>query len=84
MCMTQLVTRIDDDLAAAVDGLVAAGVVRSRSDAVRMGLKGLVDRYRRDHVGSRIVEGYRARPQEDREVGWADEATVRMIGEEPW
>ncbi len=82
--MAQLVTRIDDELAAAVDELVAAGVVASRSEAVRLGLERLIDRHRRDHVGARIREGYRAHPQQGGEVGWADEATARMIADEPW
>ena len=82
--MAQLVTRVADDLAAAVDELVAAGVVASRSEAVRLGLERLVDRFRRDRVGAEIAEAYRRRPQEASEVGWADEASVRMIGDEPW
>jgi Arc/MetJ-type ribon-helix-helix transcriptional regulator len=82
--MAQLVTRVDDDLAAAVDELVAAGVVASRSEAVRFGLERLIDRFRRDQIGAHIVEGYRALPQTDAEVGWADEASVRMITDEPW
>jgi Arc/MetJ-type ribon-helix-helix transcriptional regulator len=82
--MAQLVTRVDDDLAAAVDGLVAAGVVASRSEAVRLGLERLVDRFRRDEIGARIAEGYRSRPQRETEVGWADESSARMIAEEPW
>jgi Arc/MetJ-type ribon-helix-helix transcriptional regulator len=82
--MAQLVTRVDDDLAAAVDELVAAGVVASRSEAVRLGLERLVERYRRSQVGARIVEGYRRIPQSDAEVGWADESSVRMIADEPW
>jgi Arc/MetJ-type ribon-helix-helix transcriptional regulator len=82
--MVQVVTRVDDDLAAAVDELVASGVVASRSDAVRLGLRHLVDRHRREEVGRRIVEGYRRRPQEGAEVGWADESTARMIADEPW
>ena len=82
--MAQLVTRVDDALAAAVDELVAAGVVASRSEAVRLGLERLVDRYRRSQIGARIVEGYRRNPQTDAEVGWADEASIRMIAEEPW
>ena len=82
--MAQLVTRVDDDLAAAVDGLVAAGVVASRSEAVRLGLERLVDRFRRDEIGARIANGYRARPQSEAEVAWADESSVRMIAEEPW
>ncbi len=82
--MAQLVTRVEDDLAAAVDELVEAGVVASRSEAVRVGLEQLVDRCRREEIGARIVRGYRQRPQEEAEVAWADESSVRMIAEEPW
>ena len=82
--MPQLVTRIDDGLAESLDELVAAGVVASRSEAVRLGLVELVRRYRRQQVGARIVEGYRAKPQLEAEVGWADAATVQMIADEPW
>ena len=82
--MAQLVTRVDDALAAAVDRLVEAGVVASRSEAVRFGLEQLVDRFRRAEIGKRIVRGYREHPQSDAEVAWADESSVRMIAEEPW
>ena len=82
--MAQLVTRVDDDLAAAVDQLVADGVVASRSDAVRAGLEGLVDRHRRARIGARIVAGYRTHPQTDAEVGWTDASSARMIADEPW
>lgn len=80
----QLVTRVDDELVADVDALVASGVVTSRSDAVRLGLRQLVERTRRGQIGARIVAGYRSIPQDEAEVGWADEATVRMIADEPW
>ena len=69
--MTQLVTRVSGDLLAAVDELVEEGTVSSRSDAVRQGLEA-------------IVEGYRRRPQSPEELAWADEATVKMIADEPW
>lgn len=82
--MAQLVTRVDDQLASAVDELVEAGIVASRSEAVRLGLERLVDRCRRDEIGAQIVRGYRERPQDDAEVAWADEASVRMIAEESW
>jgi Arc/MetJ-type ribon-helix-helix transcriptional regulator len=82
--MAQLVTRVEDELAAAVDGLVADGVVASRSEAVRLALQRLVDRHRRDQIGSRIVEGYQRQPQTEAEVGWADTASVQMINDEPW
>jgi Arc/MetJ-type ribon-helix-helix transcriptional regulator len=82
--VAQLVTRIDDKLASEVDALVSQGAVRSRSDAVRQGLEALVERHRRSAVGRAIVEGYRRVPQTEAEVGWADEATRRMIADEPW
>lgn len=82
--MTQLVTRIDDDLAREIDALIAEGVVESRSDAVRRALRALVDRHRRRRIGEAIVAGYAQQPQTEEEIGWADEATVRMIAEEPW
>jgi metal-responsive CopG/Arc/MetJ family transcriptional regulator len=44
--MTRLVTRVDDDLAAAVDRLVEAGAVASRSEAVawaECGTRRLID-----------------------------------------
>lgn len=82
--MAQLVTRIDEALARDVDELVASGIVASRSEAVRLGLIELLRRVRREQVGSAIVAGYRAVPQTEAELGWADTATVRMIGDEPW
>lgn len=82
--MAQLVTRVDDELATAVDKLVEEGVVASRSEAVRVGLEELVDRHRRHRIGRRIAEAYRAVPQTPAEVGWADDSTRQMITEEPW
>ncbi len=82
--MPQFVTRVDGPLAVEVDQLVAAGVVASRSEAVRRGLEQLVDRHRRERTGREIVDGYRIRPQAEDEVAWADDATRRMIAEEPW
>jgi Arc/MetJ-type ribon-helix-helix transcriptional regulator len=82
--MAQLVARVEDELAAAVDQLVAAGVFASRSEAVRLGLERLVDRCRREAIGAQIARGYREHPQRDAEVAWADASSVRMIAEEPW
>lgn len=82
--MTQIVTRVPEDLAQGVDDLVASGMVASRSAAVRLGLQHLVDHHRRQHIGSSIVEGYVRHPQTDAEVGWTDTATAEMIAEEPW
>ncbi|HSJ44787.1 MAG TPA: ribbon-helix-helix domain-containing protein [Euzebyales bacterium] len=69
---------------AAIDSLVAQGVFDSRSDAVRAGLRAIVDRYRRAQVAAEIVEAYQTRPQTDDEYSWGDEATRDMIADEPW
>ena len=82
--MTQLVTRVDDELVQQVDRLVETGAVKSRSDAVRRGLRGLVDRERRRSVAAAIVHGYRRRPQAEDEAGWSEEMARSMIAEEPW
>jgi len=82
--MSQLVARLNDELLAQVDGLVAEGVVGSRSDAVRVGLQGLVERHRRQLVGRRIVDGYRQAPQTDDELMGLDQATKALVFEEPW
>lgn len=82
--MTQLVTRIDAELTAALDDLVAQGGVQSRSEAVRQGLHILIDQSRRRRLGDAIIAGYQSHPQTETEVAWSDEATKRMIGDEPW
>ena len=82
--MSQLVTRIDDDLARALDALVAEGVVESRSDAVRTALRELIDRHRRRRNAERDIAAYTAMPQTEAELWGVDEAARRMIEEEPW
>jgi len=82
--MAQLVTRVDEALLAEVDRLVAEGSVESRSDAVRVALRQLIERRRREEVGQMIVDEYLARPQSESEVGWSDSATIAMIAEEAW
>lgn len=82
--MAQLVTRVDERLVGEIDALVADGVVASRSEAVRLGLEALIERHRRARTGLAIAAGYRRLPQTETEVGWADEATRRMIAVEPW
>ncbi|HXE43949.1 MAG TPA: ribbon-helix-helix domain-containing protein [Conexibacter sp.] len=80
----QLVTRVPDDVAKAVDGLVQARVFSSRSDAVRAGLDAVVERERRAAIGRAIVDGYRRVPQDDDDLAWPAAATAAMIAEEPW
>src|ERR1035437_2581058 len=84
ICMAQLVTRIDDQLADDVDDLVRQGVAASRSEAVRMGLEQLIDRHRRQQVGAAISAAYRRQPQTIGETAGLDSATRALIDEEPW
>ncbi|CAN5779226.1 hypothetical protein BH23ACT4_BH23ACT4_04600 [soil metagenome] len=80
----QFVTRIDDDLARAIDELVEAGVFESRSDAVRQGLAAVMDTHRRAGIGRQIVDGYRAIPETAAEMESAEIAARAMIAAEPW
>jgi Arc/MetJ-type ribon-helix-helix transcriptional regulator len=80
----QLVTRVPDDLLAAVDKLVAEGVFGSRSEAVRAGLAVVLERQRREATGKAIADGYRRIPQQDDDLTWTDAASAAMIAEEPW
>jgi Arc/MetJ-type ribon-helix-helix transcriptional regulator len=82
--MAQLVARVDDLLVAEVDRLVADGVVASRSEAMRIGLEGLVEEHRRKLVGARIVDAYRRLPQTEDELAGLDAATRALVEEEPW
>ena len=76
----QLVTRIDDELAAAIDDLVAQGIYPSRSEAVRAALKELLRERRRQHD----IELYTRSPQTEDELFGLKEETQEMIEEEPW
>jgi len=82
--MPQIVTRISADLESRLDGLVADGVFKSRSDAVRRGLQALIDGHRRRMIGEAILQGYQNHPQTDEEVGWTNDDTAAMISAEPW
>jgi Arc/MetJ-type ribon-helix-helix transcriptional regulator len=82
--MAQVVTRLDDKLVEALDGLVADGVVNSRSEAVRLGLERLVDEHRRRQLGAEIAAAYRLRPQTDEELAGLDLATRALVAAEPW
>jgi Arc/MetJ-type ribon-helix-helix transcriptional regulator len=78
--MAQLVTRIDDELATAIDDLVTQGVYPNRSAAVRAALKELLRERRRQ----RDIELYRRFPQTEDELAGLAEETRAMIEEEPW
>jgi metal-responsive CopG/Arc/MetJ family transcriptional regulator len=82
--MAQLVTRLDERLLAEVDALVEKGLVRSRSEAVRVALERLVDQNRRQEIGAAIIEAYTQQPQTPDELAGLDEATRALVDEEPW
>jgi Arc/MetJ-type ribon-helix-helix transcriptional regulator len=82
--MAQVVTRLDDKMVADLDGLVAEGFVASRSEGVRVALEKLLDEQRRRRIGAEIVAGYERYPETDEELAQAEQATRRLIEEEPW
>ena len=82
--MAQIIARVDDQLVAQLDAIVASGEAASRSDAVRRALEAMIDKRRRRLVGEAIAEGYRRVPETDEELRWADENARAMIAEEPW
>lgn len=82
--MTQLVTRIPDDMAKLLDQLVDEGVFRSRSDAVRTSLEEVLAQHRRRRISEQTVRAYHEQPQTDDEFAGVDVAAAAMIAEEPW
>jgi Arc/MetJ-type ribon-helix-helix transcriptional regulator len=82
--MMQVVTRLNDQLVADLDSLVAAGDFASRSEGVRVALERLVDEQRRRRIGAEIVAGYERCPETDEEIAHAERLTRASIAEEPW
>ncbi len=82
--MSQLVTRIDDEMADAIDALIASGEFASRSDVVRAGIARIVDERRRQAIGDQIVAGYERLPETQEELRQAEAAARAMIDDEPW
>ena len=82
--MAQLITRVDDEMVAQLDAIVASGEAESRSHAVRRALEAMIDQRRRRLIGEAIAEGYRRVPETDEELRWAEENGRSMVAEEPW
>ncbi len=82
--MSQLVTRIDAEMADAIDALIASGEFASRSEVVREGVAQLVDERRRRAIGDRIIAGYDRLPESPDELQQAALAARAMIDDEPW
>ena len=84
MSVQQLVIRVPDEMASAVDDLVDAGEYDTRSDAVRAAVEALLDRRRRDEIGRQIAAGYERVPTTDAEMAAAHENARLTVEEEPW
>jgi Arc/MetJ-type ribon-helix-helix transcriptional regulator len=82
--MVQLVTKVDDATAKALDDLIADGQFSTRSEAVRAGIDRLVDESRRVKTAASILAGYEVIPETADELDRARRATIAMIAEEPW
>ncbi len=82
--MIQLVTRVDDVVADAIDELVSAGHFESRSDVVRTSLAELLDGRRRRLIAERILDGYDRIPETNDELAQAAALARAMVFEEPW
>lgn len=82
--MGQFVTRIDDDLARAIDELVEEGVFESRSEAVRTSLTATLEAHRRIRLGRESNKGYAQFPETVEELRLAEAVATLMITAEPW
>jgi Arc/MetJ-type ribon-helix-helix transcriptional regulator len=61
----QIAVRVDQELAARLDALVAEGRFPTKADAIRAAIEALLDADRRHRIGEAIVEGYRRIPPGD-------------------
>lgn len=84
LTMQQLVIRVPDEMAGAIDALVEQGEFETRSEVVRAAIETMLDRHRRDEIGRQIIEGYERIPVTDEEMQWAEANAREMIEAEPW
>lgn len=81
---TQVPTRFSDHELEALDTLVANGVARSRSDAIRLAVSRLADVHRRHQIGQQIAQAYIDNPQSEEEDDLAIASAIAMTESEPW
>jgi Arc/MetJ-type ribon-helix-helix transcriptional regulator len=81
---TQVPTRFPDDELVALDALVADGVARSRSEAIRLAVERLVDAHRRERIGQAIAAAYEDRPQTPEEDELALASAIALVEAESW
>ncbi len=82
--MIQTVTKLDDEMVATIDELVASGEFKSRSDVVRQSVDSFLSEVRRRKIGEAISDGYRRVPDTGDESALAIAVATAMILEEPW
>lgn len=83
--MTQLVTRVSEELATAIDDeLVAGGLAANRSAVVRLAVERLLAEERRRRRIEHEIDAYTRQPQTEEEQWGIDRSTREMIEEEPW
>ena len=82
--MTQLVTRMAENVIEQIDLLVSRGVATSRSDVVRRALTEFFEREEDRRVSEEYAEAYRLRPETPDEPLLAWDEGRRLVEEEPW
>ncbi len=81
----QLAVRVDDDVAAAMDALVADDRYPNRTEIVRAALATLLDAERRAEIGRRIAAGYERIPDSGEFTQLHRSAARRTLADlEPW
>lgn len=80
----QIAVRLESDLLAALDSLVAQGEFASRAAAVRRGLEIVLRLARERRIDEEIVAGYTRIPPTDWEDTHALVSMIESIDEEPW
>ena len=82
--MTQLVTRMADNVIEQIDAFVSRGAATSRSDVVRRALTEFFEREEDRRVAEEYAEAYRLRPETPDERRRAQDEGRRLVEEEPW
>lgn len=82
--MTQIAVKLPDELVREIDDLVAVGLFKSRSSAVRMALEATVATQRRRDLEQAYADGYRSMPESEREMADSARLAVQAIHDEPW
>lgn len=80
----QIAVRLEDEAVAMLDRLVADGSFPSRSEAVRTAVEVLVRSRERRRIDEAFAQGFRNRPESDREMAEATRLAIASIDEEPW